>query len=242
MIPARKIGAFNFALRPVMNGVLRRRFHNIRVAGVEHLAALDPVRPVVGCMNHTNWWDGFVLYALSHALVSHDIHLAMEERNLRRYPFFPWMGAFGLDLDDPLAGLRYAVRLLRGAPGRLAWMFVQGRLAPAHVPIEAKPGALWLAEKAGAQVLPLVIRYEWLVESRPTILVRIGAALPAETTAAQLSAVMNGLFSEIDAALDPIEMSEYQPLFRPRMSMNRRWDYFVHRVLGRREAFERENG
>ena len=24
-----------------------------------------PNRPVVGCVNHTNWWDGFVLYVLS---------------------------------------------------------------------------------------------------------------------------------------------------------------------------------
>lgn len=242
MIPARKNAAFNFALRPVMDGVLRRRFHNIRVAGAEHLEALDRRRPIVGCVNHANWWDGFVLYALSHALVSHDIHLAMEECNLRRYPFFPWMGAFGLDLGNPGAGLRYAARLLRGAPGRLVWMFVQGRLAPAQAPIEAKGGALWLAEKAGAQVLPLVIRYEWLAESRPTILVRIGAALPAETTATELSAVMNGLFAKIDAALDPIDLTEYRPLFKPRMSMNRRWDYFVHRVRGRREEFERENG
>lgn len=242
MIPARKNAAFNFALRPVMNGVLRRRFHNVRVAGAGHLEALDPSQPIVGCVNHTNWWDGFVLYALSHALVAHDIHLAMEERNLRRYPFFPWMGAFGLDLENPGAGLRYAVRLLRGAPGRLAWMFVQGRLAPAHVPVVAKGGSLWLAEKAGARVLPAVIRYEWLAESRPTVLIRIGAALPAETAADALSAVMNTLFSEIGAALDPVDLTEYQPLFKPRMSMNRRWDYFVHRVRGRREAFERENG
>lgn len=242
MIPARKSVVFNRALRPVMNGVLRRRFHGVRVAGAEHLAALAGSRPIVGCVNHTNWWDGFVLYALSHALVSHDIHLAMEERNLRRYPFFPWMGAFGLDLDNPGVGLRYAVRLLRGAPGRLAWMFVQGRLAPAHVPIEAKGGALWLAEKAGASVLPLVIRYEWLVESRPTILIRIGAALPATTTAQELSAEMNRLFAEITPSLDPVDLAAYQPLFPPRMSMNRRWDYFVHRVLGRRGAFERENG
>lgn len=242
MIPARKNAAFNFALRPVMNGVLRRRFHGVRVAGAEHLAALDLGRPVVGCVNHTNWWDGFALYALSHALVAHDIHLAMEERNLRRYPFFPWMGAFGLDLQNPGAGLRYAVRLLRGGPGRLAWMFVQGRLAPAHVPIVAKGGALWLAAKARAQVLPVVIRYEWLAESRPTILIRVGPAVPAETTVDELSGALNRLFAGIDPALDPIDLTEYRPLFPPRLSMNRRWDYFVHRVLRRREAFARDNG
>lgn len=241
MIPARKSAVFNAVLRPWMGRVLRRRFFNLRVAGGGHLDALDPGHPAVGCVNHTNWWDGFVLYELSRRLVRHEIYLAMEERNLRRYPFFPWMGAFGLDLADPRAGLRYAVRLLRGGPGRLVWMFVQGRLAPGHVPIEARPGARWLARQAGAQVIPLVIRYEWLLESRPTILVRVGPPLPADAPSEALSEALNALWDQITPALDPPALAEYRPLFEPGMSINRRWDYFVHHLRGRGAEFDPGN-
>ena len=134
MIAARKVSPFNFVLRRWLAFVLRRRFHNVYLLGAENIVCWSRTHPVVGCVNHTNWWDGFVLYVLSHRRLPHDIYLAMEEANLRRYRFFTWMGVFGVDLSDACAvlpGLRYAVRLLRGAARtpRLVWMFVQGQVA-----------------------------------------------------------------------------------------------------------------
>lgn len=246
MISARKQPAFNFLLRRWLGRTLRRRFHTVRVVGVEHLRVLDPNRPTIGCVNHTNWWDGFVLYVLSHRLMPRrDIFLAMEEKNLRRYPFFRWMGCFGVDLENPraaLPGVRYALRLLAGRPERLAWFFVQGKLASPNLPIVAQPGAVWIAQRTGAQLLPLVIRYAWLAESRPTIFVRIGSPL-ASNAGDTLSARLNALAQELDAALESPDLREnYAPLFPPRLSMNKRWDLFVHRLRGRKaETFEREN-
>ena len=215
---------------------------------VEHLRALDPARPVVGCVNHTNWWDGFVLYVLSHRLLPQDIHLAMEEKNLRRYRFFTWMGVFGLDLADrvsALPGLRYAVNLLReksaAGDARLVWMFVQGRLLPAGRLVEVKPGALFLARKTGASVLPLALRYEWLSESRPTIFVQVGAPMDASTTADGLAAELNALFLRAGDALDPLDLRHFQPLYRSRLSMNKRWDRLVHFFGRNRGAFDEHN-
>ena len=248
MIPARKSAAFNFALRRWLDRTLRRRFHNVYVGGAEHLRALDPARPVVGCVNHTNWWDGFVLYVLSHRLLPYDIHLAMEEKNLRRYRFFAWMGVFGVDLAtraSALPGVRYAVRLLRGkasgGEARLAWMFVQGELLPAGQPVEVKPGALFLARQAGASVLPLVLRYEWLSESRPSIFVQVGAPLDASVSADELAAVLNALFARVDAALAPLDLTGYQPVYGSRLSMNKRWDRLLHLLGRRRGAFDELN-
>lgn len=275
MIPARKLPPFNFALRRWLTRVLRRRFHNVYVAGGEHLAALDPTAPVVGCVNHTNWWDGFVLYVLSHRFLPHDIYLAMEETNLRRYRFFTWMGVFGVDLSSrraALPGLRYALRLLQGyeaqaariapkwrrppfvgralrlpgegpvPPARLVWMFVQGKLLPPRLPVEVKAGATFLAAHAGARLLPLALRYEWLVESRPSIFVRVGCPLDAKTPPAALAETLNRLLAETDRTLHPLDPDAYQPLFTPAMSMNRRWDYAVHLFLRRRGVFDKHNG
>lgn len=242
MIPARKVPPFNFVLRRWLGRMLRRRFHGVLVFGVENLRALDPELGVVGCVNHTNWWDGFVLYVFSHRLLPHDIYLAMEEKNLRRYRFFAWMGVFGLDLTDrraALPGMRYALRLLR--PGRLVWMFVQGRLLPADTPVAVRPGALFLARRAGAQILPLVLRYEWLSESRPSILVGVGAPMIASTTADELAEVLNGLSAQLKSKLDPLDLRGGEPLFPPRMSMNKRWDYLLHRLGRRQEVFDQTN-
>ena len=200
----------------------------------------------MGCVNHTNWWDGFVLYVLSDRRLPHDIYLAMEEKNLRQYHFFTWMGVFGLDLSGPravLPGLRYAVGLLRATvrTPRLVWIFVQGRLLSPREPIEAKPGALFLAKRAGAQILPLVLRYEWLLESRPSVFVRIGTPLPADTENGELAAILNQLFASVEAVLDPAVLVRGEPLFAPRMSMNKRWDYFLHLLSHRRGIFDKQN-
>ena len=248
MIPARKLPPFNFALRRWLTRVLRRRFHNVYVAGGEHLRALGAARPVVGCVNHTNWWDGFVLYVLSHRLLPHDIYLAMEEKNLRRYRFFAWMGVFGVNLAERRTawpGLRYALRLLRRKPehrpAALVWMFVQGKLLRPQVPVEVKPGASFLASRSGATLLPLVIRYDWLIESRPSIFVRAGAPLRADTVAAAVADALYALLAATDRTLDPLDLTGYAPLFAPAMSMNKRWDYLVHLCLRRREVFDKHN-
>ena len=158
----------------------------------------------------------------------------MEERNLRRYPFFRWMGCFGVDLEGPraaLPGVRYAVRLLRGHARRLAWVFVQGRLRPADRPVTAKSGALLLARRSGAQLLPLTIRYEWLEESRPSVLVRVGPPFvpDAGTTAETLAAGLNDLLAETGRTLESWDPAAagYAPVLPPRVSMNRRWDRVV---------------
>lgn len=248
MIPARKSAPFNFVLRRWLDRTLRRRFHNVYVGGGEHLRNTESTRPVVGCVNHTNWWDGFVLYVLSHRSLRQDIYLAMEEKNLRRYRFFTWMGVFGVDLASrasALPGMRYAVNLLRekpaGGAARLVWMFVQGKLLPAGKPIEVKPGATFLARQTGAVILPLVLRYEWLSESRPTIFVQVGAPLAASVTAEELAAELNALYARVGDALEPLNLRGFQPLYRSSLSMNKHWDRFL-RLLGRsREPFDEHN-
>ena len=247
MIPARKNRAFDFLVQRWVARTLRRRFHGVFIVGGEHLRALDGAMPVVGCVNHTNWWDGFVLYVLSHRRLPHDIYLAMEARNLRRYRFFTRMGVFGVDLaagSTNVAALRYALKLLRTSGSRraaLIWMFVQGELVSDRRPVVARPGAAFLAKHGGASLLPVALRYAWLSESRPSVFVRVGHPLAAGAAAEDVAASLNGLLADTDRTLDPPGLAEYERLFAPGMSINKRWDYVRHLFGGRREVFDKEN-
>ena len=245
MIPAKKSRLAEFTIGRVITRSVRRRFHAMYVAGAENLARLDPARPVVGCANHTNWWDGFVLYAFSKARQrDRDFHLAMDERNLARYFFFSWLGVFGVGLDDAAgatAGVRYAVRLLRDRPGRIAWIFVQGALTPPLEPIVARPGAGFIARHAGAQILPVVVRYEWLQESKATVFLAVGEPLPAATEPDDLAARLNALNADLRSRLEHPTREGLDPVHPPRLSLNKRWDYFWHLATGRRAEFERDN-
>ena len=247
MIPARKNRAFDFLVQRWVARTLRRRFSGVFVAGGEHLRALDGTRAAVGCVNHTNWWDGFVLYVLSHRRLPHDIYLAMEESNLRRYRFFTRMGVFGVDLSPGarnVAALRYAVKRLRAVEnGRAAliWMFVQGELVGDRRPVEVRPGAAFLARQGDAALLPVALRYAWMSESRPSVFVRAGRPLAADASPEEIAASLNALLAETDRTLDPPRLAEYEPLFEPGMSVNKRWDYLRHLLSGQREVFDKTN-
>lgn len=245
MIPAKKSRLADATIGRVIAGSIRRRFRAVYVIGAENLARLDPSQPVIGCSNHTNWWDGFVLYAFARRrLPVRAFHLAMDERNLARYFFFPWLGVFGVGLEgaaDAIAGLRYAVRLLRGHPDRIAWIFVQGKLTSPRETIVAKPGATFIARQAGAQILPLVLRYEWLIESKPTVFISIAEPLPAGTQPDAIAARLNGLNAELCARIDRSARDGFEPVFPARLSLNKRWDYLRHVATGRRAEFERDN-
>lgn len=249
MLPSRRRPFANAAIGRIIARAVRKAFHAVLVGGREHLAALDPKRPLVLAANHTNWWDGFVLHALHHReppLARREFYLPMEAKNLRRYFFFPWLGVFGVDLDDPAgaaAGLRHAVRLLRGRPDRAAWFFAQGALLPPRRSITAQPGAPFLARTTGAHLLTAILRYEWLRESRATVFIRFGPALPSGADADALATAMNALAAETDAAIDAAgaEAAGFTPLFAPRVSMNRCWERLLHRLRGGRGEFNAQN-
>ncbi len=249
MLPSRRRPFANAMIGRIIARAVRKAFHAVLVGGREHLAALDDARPLVVAANHTNWWDGFVLHALHHRepmLARREFYLPMDAKNLRRYFFFPWLGVFGVDLDNPAgaaAGLRHAVRLLRGRPDRAAWFFAQGVLLPPRRPVIAQPGAPFLARTTGAHLLPAILRYEWLRESRATIFIRFGPPLPAGADAKALAAAMNALATETDIAIDEAgaAAADLTPLFPPRVSMNRRWERLLHRLRGGSGEFDAQN-
>ncbi len=133
-----------------------------------------PARPVVGCVNHTNWWDGFVLYVLSHRL-SAARHLSRHGREeSASLPVLSPGWASSASTSPRVLRRCRACATRCGycatdtAQTRAAGLdFRAGEIAAGRRAVEVKPGALFLARRTGAQLLPLVLRYEWLSESRP---------------------------------------------------------------------------
>jgi 1-acyl-sn-glycerol-3-phosphate acyltransferase len=186
-------------------------------------------RPLLLCSNHSNWWDGFAAAMLIPLLPQRRFYLAQSEALLRLYRPLRWLGAFGLNLQgSPLPGLREGLRLLED-PRNAVWIFPQGVLVPQWMPIAVKPGAAWLARRCGALRLPVVFRYEWMVESRPSLFIHCGPPLEPDAPDAELAAVMQGLFDAVAAALMPVDLTGWEPLYRPRMSMNKIWERWTKR-------------
>jgi len=230
MIEARKIRWLERLFVWEVRRVMARRFYGVYVRGLAHLErASASGRPLVITTNHSNWWDGFVAALMIPLFKGRGLYLAQSEELLALYRPLRWLGAFGLDIHgSPLAGVRYAVGLLND-PRHAVWIFPQGVLVPQWVPIVIKPGALWLARRSGALVLPVVFRYEWMVESRPSVFIHCGEALEADASDDALARAMQELYDAIGPTLTPVDLSGYQALFTPRMSMNKLWERWTHR-------------
>ena len=141
------------------------------------------------------------------------------------------MGVFGIDLEgSALPALRYALQLLADSRN-VVWMFPQGRITHPTSPIVPRRGALFLAERSGAQLLPVIFRYEWLVESQPSVFIQFGPAGSAD---------LEALAAGVPTATGEL-LARFEPLFAPRMSLNKQVDYLRWRLTGRGQPFEREN-
>jgi 1-acyl-sn-glycerol-3-phosphate acyltransferase len=163
---------------------LRRSFNAIRVRGAETMEGLDRSLPIIIYGNHSSWWDGFVEYYISYGLYGLDQYLMMEEKQMSRYRFFRWLGAFSVNRDsarEAAVSLRYAISLF-DRPGRILCIFPQGVMRPNDSrPLAFSPGLGRIAAGLGkAQLVPMALRYEFLREQRPDILVRLGPVRVAE--------------------------------------------------------------
>jgi 1-acyl-sn-glycerol-3-phosphate acyltransferase len=129
-------------------------------------------------MNHSNWWDGFVLHQLGQ-VAGWDAYCLMEERNLRRYRFLARLGAFSIrpgDAGSSLESLRYARELLR-RPRAAVGLFPEGELRPFGVlPLRLQRGVELLARAGKAECVPVAVRYAFFEHERPDVLVEVGPA------------------------------------------------------------------
>jgi 1-acyl-sn-glycerol-3-phosphate acyltransferase len=184
VIPARKSPLFNAWFSRHVEGRLAETFGHVRVAGLENARGASARGPTLIVSNHTSWWDPLVTIYLSSRVLRTDGYALMDAKNLARVPFFARVGGFGVDLGDAADGaraIRYGASLL-DRPGRLVWVFPQGRERPAGArPLAFVGGGAALARIAkSATCLPVALRYDFGAAERADLSIAIGAPLPYE--------------------------------------------------------------
>lgn len=180
MIPAHKTRLLGGWFARHAEARLKATFSRVRVRGLEALREACAQGPVLVVSNHSSWWDPLVAIVLCARILKVDAYALMDAKNLRRLPFFAHVGAFGVDLDDRADGaraIRYAAGLL-AAPGRLVWVFPQGRERPiTERPLAFEPGAAAIARVAKKAVtVPVALRYDLGPRERPDLWIAIGGA------------------------------------------------------------------
>lgn len=245
MIAANKNDIIDELLYLYFKRLARRRFHTIAGRGLENLRDLPRDRPVLLFCNHTNWWDGLVIFLLTRQMRHKAVFCMMEEKQLKHYRFFTWLGAFSVDLSSPLrsaAALRYAQRLLQN-PESAIWIFPQGRLCRTDEPVEIKPGTDYLAKNAPhALLVPVALRYDFFREDRPNVLIEIGKPFQAiDNTDGRIAHECNDAFARATRASLAQDLTGFQLLFPPKWTINKRWQWVKLAVTGRLREFSPTN-
>lgn len=202
MIPARPSPLFRRLSAAHVRSRMRARFGAVRILGLPQARAVAQASPVVVVSNHACWWDPLVVMLVTEELNARGLAM-MDARNLPDRPFMRLLGAFGVDLSsraDGAAAIRYAARYL-DRPGRLVWIFPQGRERPEDPrPLGFLGGAASVHRLApGSRVLPVAIRAVFAGSERPELLISIGEALTGADARAQEEAV--------EAELDRVDLA-----------------------------------
>ena len=148
-------------------------------------------------------------------------------------------------LSSPLrsaVSLRYAQRLLQ-KPETAIWIFPQGKLCRQNEPVELKPGTDFLAKNAPhALLVPVAMRYEFFREDRPNVLIEIGQPFAAiDRTEGRIAQECNEAFARVSRAAQDNDLTGFDPLFKPRWTINKRWQWVKLALTGRLREFSPTN-
>jgi 1-acyl-sn-glycerol-3-phosphate acyltransferase len=245
MIPADKNPFFDSLMYFYLKRMLRRNFYSIEVRGLAHLKNLQRGRPAIGFANHTNWWDGLIIFYLTRFQRHKDFYCMMEEKQLRHYPFFCWIGAYSVDPANSLraAGtIRYTSRLLTSTRNMI-WIFPQGEMVRPHVPVRFKPGLAFMAERFSyAQMLPVAFHYEFLREQKPHVYINIGEPFLGEKNTTESSErLLQGVVDELQLIVRRGEFDGFERILAPSLSINKRWEWWTHLLAGKLDQYRDKN-
>jgi chlorobactene lauroyltransferase len=202
--------------------------------------------PLIFYLNHPSWWDGYMALVLNRMVLGNRFQAfcMMDERELRRYRFFTWIGAFSVNRQDARSAMdsvAYISRLLAARPDRALAIFPQGEITPNdRRPLMMFSGMARVAQRAGGATLwPVALRYEFRGQQRPEVFIRAGPAHHARAdidARALLAEAGVRLTAACDALRDEVtdgQLEGYRVLLRGRPGPDKIFDAAYGLLPGR---------
>ena len=166
--------------------MLQNRFYAFRYRNAESYFNRDAKTPTILFAPHCNWWDGIVLYNITHRICHKEIRLMVEELN--RFPLLRRGGAYSVNKKSPqtaMKALQYSVDVLSDLRNILC-IFPQGIIRPPHYrPYVFQTGLTYIAQNAvkrygKVNLIPVSIDYCFLRDNRPEVMVDFGDCITLE--------------------------------------------------------------
>ena len=177
MISAEKSPFFEKIFNFYNTRLLKKNFFKIHLKEADSLNKRDKSTPTIIYCNHSNWWDGLILFYLSKNIWNSDSYVMMEIEQLSKHKFFRKLGAFSVDKSNSRTAyeaVAYSVNLLKNS-GKTLFIFPQGKMLPNDTrPFQFYNGVIKIIEKLDEiNLFSLSFRYEYLMEQRPEVFLQL---------------------------------------------------------------------
>ncbi|KGQ21837.2 glycerol acyltransferase [Thermus filiformis] len=223
MEPSRPLGRF---LRLWVEGMLLLSLKG-SLRGV-YLRGEVPPGPLVLALNHHSFYDGHLVWLLARRM-GRRMSLLVAEENLRAFPVLALAGA--------LEAGRVREALRRLSRGEWVALFPEGVLRHPGPLGPLRPGAVWLAQRAQAPLLPVAARVVLRGFEHPEAFLWAGDPLKPGAGLEELARALGGLLGELDALLartHPREVPEgFREVLKGRRSLEERVRPLVEVLKGR---------
>ncbi|MFI3300440.1 MAG: lysophospholipid acyltransferase family protein [Candidatus Gastranaerophilales bacterium] len=216
--------------------MLQNRFFAFRYKGAENYFEAEEGVPTILFAPHSNWWDGIVLYNITHRIFHKEIRLMVEELN--RFPLLRRGGAFSVNKKSPqsaMKALKYSVECV-GDLNNILCIFPQGIIRPPHFrPFEFQTGLTFIAQNAVKKygkinLIPVSMDYCFFRDNRPEVVVEFGKVISLDNSRKidrkeythfleqRLTEVCDSQFLSISKG----DLSNYRVLFKQKLKWYRK--------------------
>jgi 1-acyl-sn-glycerol-3-phosphate acyltransferase len=173
-----------------------------------------PKGPLVLAMNHHSYFDGHLMWFLA-KLEGQKFNILVLEETLKAFPVLKLVGA--------LEARRLREALKRLKMGEWVGIFPEGELYYPGPLGPLKPGAVWLARKAGVPILPIACRVAVRGFEHPEAFLLVSPPISSDE---DLERVLGGTLRELDDILrntHPREIPEgFREILKGRRSLDER--------------------
>jgi len=211
--------------------ILKKHFYKIHIKGTNNVLYRDKSLPTIMFGNHSNWWDGFLAFYLSFDLWKKDQYLMMDIKQMRKYKFFKWIGAFSVNREsarESYKSIVYAANLLKNR-NTMLWIYPQGEMLPNDIrPLMFQNGLSKLLEMTGkVNLFPIAFNYEFMMEQRPEVFINVSEnimvdeKLTKQKKTAYLNKVLTALLDNQKKNVVDGNLEEYKEILRGKNSRNK---------------------
>jgi 1-acyl-sn-glycerol-3-phosphate acyltransferase len=184
MLEARYNKTALFLFDVYIGRLLRKNFSNFFLSNLPPELPQD--KSLVITPNHISWWDGFFIHHLNRFLLNKNLYYMMLQKQLERYWFFRYLGAYSIIPENPKSiseTVKYTSKILSNFKNAVAF-YPQGEIeAFDKRPLNLKRGLqLFLRSKKDCcVVLPVAFKIQHYNKKYPAIIFQAGRIInPAE--------------------------------------------------------------